>query len=196
MNRCLLAWTIACLAVPALASGASAGGSTFASGELSCVGVGLAKPQVVEATMSHPGDHYTQTEIAEFRLRELSAQCQERFRVRPPRFQFQVQDHLNHAHWFPINPFRPLWPSPRRHGNLFAHWGIQRGHGVKQPMAPRRLYQCSPGKAITQVRVLLKQTVLNLSTDAVAGSRTIAVAVKVLPVRVPLKHRGALKGPC
>lgn len=197
MNRLLLAWSL-CLGALALAltAGTMVSGSPLASSEQLCIEAGLARPQVVEAVMSHPGDHYTQTAIAEFHFRELPTECQEEFRVGQPRYQFQLQDHLHRAHWISLNPLRPLWPSPRKHGNLFAHWGIQRGHGLLQPIARRRLYQCSPGKAITKVRVLMKQAVLSLESHAVVGSEAIAVPVKVLRVQVPLKHRGALRGPC
>lgn len=146
--------------------------------------------------MSHPGDHYTQTALLELRLPELPAECQELFAVPRPRYQFQLQDHLDHAHWIHLNPSRPTWQSPRREGNLFAHWGIETGHGPKKPMSRRRLYQCSPGSAVTKVRALLQQRVVDRETGRTVGSRTIAVPVEVKRVRAKLKHRGALRGPC
>ena len=82
------------------------------------------------------------------------------------------------------------------HGALFAYWGIQKGRGPKKPMAKARLYQCSPGSAVTKVRVLLRQTVVERESSEIAGSRTITIPVRVKRVRARLKHRGALRGPC
>ena len=191
----ILAVSAAVLASFAGRSSAGAA-SSMPWSDSSCIEAGLARPGVVEATMSHPGDHYTQSMLLEFWLRESPAGCQELFAVPQPHYQFQLQDHLHHARWIPLNPFRPTWSSPRRHGNLFAYWGIQKGHGPKKPMSRQRLYQCSPGNAITKVRVLLKQRVVNRETDQTVDSKTITVPVKVKWVRAKLKHRGALRGPC
>ena len=174
-----------------------AGGETAgAPDEDSCV-KDVLSPIMLEASMSHPGDHYYQSALAEFRLAELPASCQATFALARPRYQFQLQDHLHRSRWIALNPFRTVGFSRRRNGHPFAaHWGIERGHGLLKPISRRHLYQCSPGKAVTRVQLLLKETVRNRETHQVAARKTVVIPVKVLPVRAPLKHRGALKGPC
>lgn len=165
--------------------------------ENSCVKEALSSPIILEASMRHPGDHYYQTALVEFRFRKLAATCQARFAVARPRYQFQLQDHLHRSRWIVLNPFRTAGFSQRRNGRPFAaHWGIRRGHGLLKPISRRRLYQCSPGKAITKVRLLLKETVRSRETHRTVAKKTVIVPVKVLRVRARLQHRGALRGPC
>lgn len=176
----------------AVVSGADAGGASDAS----CVAEGLGRPRVIEAAMTHPGDHYTQTILLELAPTELTAECDERFEVALPHYKFELQDHLHHSHWMALDPLRAATHSPRRHGTLWAYWGIQKGHGKKKPMAKWRLYQCSPGSSVTKVRALLRLRVVDLASRKTAGEKAVEVPVTVKPVKAKLKHRGALRGPC
>lgn len=188
-------WLLVVLAAAAIAA-LLVGGASRAGASSSCIEAGLSRPQIVEAVMTHPGDHYTQSVLLEFSLHELPDECQEDFTVALPSFQFQLQDHLHHSHWIALGPFRPSWHSPRRHGNLFALWAIEKGHGEKQPISQSRLYQCSPGTAVTKVRAILVQRVVRLASGRTAGTSTSTIPVTVKRVRAKLKHRGALPGPC
>ncbi len=146
--------------------------------------------------MIHPGDHYTQRELLEIGLPELSPACGEEFDVPLPSYQFQLQDHLRHSHWIALNPVSTAWHRPIHNGKHLAYWGIQTGHGRKKPLHKQRLYQCSPGSALTKVRVTLRQRIVARGSGRIEGARTVIIPMVVKRVRAKLKHRGALRGPC
>lgn len=186
----LLLGFVGCLGVFALAAPAT-------PAESSCAEQALGPVTVIEAAMRHPGDHYSQSLVAEFAAREMSAACREGFVLVRPRYQFQLQDHLRHSRWIGLNPFRPVGFSQLHNDRPFAaRWGIQRGHGLLKPIARERLYQCSPGKAVTKVRVELRLAVVDRENASVAAKKTVFLPIEVRPVRAAIKHRGALRGPC
>jgi hypothetical protein len=175
---------------------ASAGEEVTATAiERHCVQEALAPPVILDASMTHPGDFKSQVAYAEFRFEDLPADCQARFKLARPRFQFQLQDHLHRSRWINLGPFRPSGLSQRRNTHPFwAHWGGS--HGSANPIPQHLLYQCSPGPPVTRVRLLLKGSVVNLETQDEVIGKTFTVPVKVRRVRAPLKHHGAVRGPC
>lgn len=64
---------------------------------------------------------------------------------------------------------------------------------------PRLVYRCSPGKAVTHVRVILRQRVVSVETKHVVRRVTHLVSIRVKPgwpISARLRDRGRVPGPC
>ena len=192
------------------AGSARANEEPAASGQLqACTQAALAEPEFnpsKAATMSEPGNRELQSLFTVAGLHRSSTDCLSLVRREGPRVYFKMQRPANHKKWIRSRSQRMI----TKEGSAAVPrvLGDQGGRGEAAVLAKAHksmnlgeiadgkfIYKCTPGKAVTQVRVVFVMTARSAANGQVLRERSYSAPVKIIHAipGEPLLHGAVFK---
>jgi hypothetical protein len=168
----------------AIACGLAASAQAEAPSQASCVAAALARPGNVESDMSRPGNKWEQEILVAADFDPTSAGCLPLVARSAPRAIFKMQSPKNHRRWTRTKGLDFLDES---NGTPFPPIGADGGTGIAvygpPPGRPKPLkhflYRCSPGKAVTHVRVVITLKVTSAADGSLLGHKSYSWPVHI-----------------
>jgi hypothetical protein len=166
----------------AIACGLAASAQAEAPSQASCVVAALARPDNVGSDMSRPGNKWEQEILVAADFDPTSAGCLPLVARSAPQAFFKMQRPKNHKQWTRTKGIDLVDES-----NDFKPIGDEGGSGIAvygpPPGRPKPLkhflYRCSPGKAITHVRVVITLKAASVADGSLLGRRSYSWPVHI-----------------